>query len=118
MKGGAFPPNIRMGAPRKCFRNSWSLALAEGLEYWEGHAWDPALGCIPIHHAWCRDSSSGKVVEPTWHHNANALYFGIHVPTTLLTRNHAETGTFGVLDNFSVFSGVIAARYFGWASQK
>lgn len=112
--GEALPRNFRRGAPRECFRNAWKLALTHDMEYWEGHAWDPALGCIPFHHAWCRGSSGREVIEPTWHNGANVLYFGVHVPTTVLSQSLEETQTFGILDNVTIFRSAIAARYFMW----
>lgn len=112
MFGGSLPPDDLRGARRECFRNAWNLAVSRNMEYWEGHAWDPALGGVPVHHAWCRDASSRKVFEPTWGNGANVIYLGVHVPTSVLTHSLEETRTFGVLDNVAVFNGEVAARYF------
>lgn len=112
MKGAPLSSACHGGSARECFRNAWKFALDNDMEYWEGHAWDPAFGCVPIHHAWCRASLTWDIIEPTWRNGVNVLYFGIHVPASVLTQSLNETRTFGVLDNSAVFSSSSAARYF------
>lgn len=85
--------------PKMCFQNAFRLATSGvELDYYEGFL--HLGGAIPvlIHHAWCVED--GRLVDPTLsgpEDYANATYFGIHVPLTVLCKVTFMSETYSVL---------------------
>lgn len=70
------PHWLRMGERRNCFNNAAAYAaVREDVFYAEGYALEPELP-IPVQHAWLVDAA-GKVIDPTWEHTRDHVYFGI-----------------------------------------
>lgn len=58
------PDGIGVMEARACFRNALLTALDHPhLVYCEGFATGAG---IPTNHAWCLDTSTGQIVDPTW----------------------------------------------------
>lgn len=102
------------GLKKDCFRSASDAALMKGLDYWEDHAWRQGSGIMPIHHAWCVDSSTGVVFDPTWGESPEAMYLGVHVPNSLLSGILENSETYGVLDKGQGFVKATARRLWGW----
>lgn len=111
--GAPRPVGLRRGRPRECFRNAWDLCLGRGMDYWESWAWDPRVGAMPFHHAWCVASRTGAVVDPTWPEPELCAYLGVHIPTELLCEVLNATSRFGILDRGQGFEAERVARHLG-----
>lgn len=114
MLGAALPAGVEYGAPRDAFRNAWTLSLTGHMDYWEGYAWDPICGALPFHHAWCVDTRTGLVCDPTWRDAANAVYLGAFVPAEALHANLGASGVFGIFDKGVGFEHATAEDIWGW----
>lgn len=85
---------VEIGPQKMCFQNSAEAAMGNpDLTYVEG--W--ALAIIPIHHAWCVDSS-GLVYDPTWPDGTGSDYLGIPMQTQWLASHLARSRVYGVFD--------------------
>ena len=117
--GAPLPPTYTRGRSRECFRNAWHLTLSRQLEYWEGWAWDPKIGAMPFHHAWCVDGMNGAVVDPTWARPETCVYLGLHIPTDVLLKAINETEKWGVLDIGDGTTAETVLEYLGraWPAQ-
>lgn len=81
------------GAPRECYRNAGTLALAHPeLTYVEG----VATSFIPTAHAWCV-TPDGQVVDPTWANPGQCAYLGIPFKTSFLKRRLVDTEVWGII---------------------
>lgn len=81
------------GAPRECYRNAGTLALAHPeLTYVEG----VATSFIPTAHAWCV-TPDGQVVDPTWANPGQCAYLGIPFKTEFLKRRLVDTEVWGII---------------------
>lgn len=98
----ARPKWVKRGVIKQCFSNCFDEMLKNPnkLLYCEGYA----TGVIPVHHAWLI-TLDGKVIDPTWHGRSivkdSTEYFGVTFKTEYVLKVAAETGYYGVIDNFS-----------------
>jgi hypothetical protein len=103
------PDEIKKGTIKECFRNAYLACIRDpSLQYVEGYA----MNIIPIHHAWV--TLNGKALEVTWdsyYKNTSPLYFGVPFKTDYVDRVIAETGTYGVLDQWRVDFPLLAGRH-------
>ena len=91
---------LRFAQPRQCFINAFRYATQhKKVGYCEGLA-IPGKGFpLAVHHAWCIDGKTNKVVDPTWAHVGDGItngaqYVGIVLPTDLvrsIARFHPTT---------------------------
>lgn len=87
------PEAWAQGAPRECYRNAGTLALAHPeLTYVEG----VATSFIPTAHAWCV-TPAGQVVDPTWANPGQCAYLGIPFKTEFLKRRLVDTEVWGII---------------------
>lgn len=106
--GREYPPvfkRCRRGVAQMCYHNSALLAQNNpGLTYVEGWA-ATELG-LAVEHAWCVDKD-GVIHDPTWTGGRTrpkgTEYFGVPIPTKILTLIGLETGNSGVF-----------AQWFAW----
>jgi hypothetical protein len=71
------PEGLKRMPARKCYSNAFKLVTDhQGLNYAEGLA---GVAGVAIWHAWAV-TDDGQVVDPTWGHPEEFLYFGIAVP--------------------------------------
>jgi hypothetical protein len=80
-----FPPGIRKGRKRCCFRNAAVLAIEQhpSFKYVEGYALYPKMS--PVLHAWNVDSD-GNLFDRTWK-NGGTAYLGVVFCTTRVVTN-------------------------------
>ncbi len=84
------PANCPDMAPKECWRNACLHALNHGLIYVEGLATRPGR-CIPIHHAWCVEPNSRKVIDPTPSGREFRIFVGIPFTLDFVHQIVAET---------------------------
>lgn len=94
--GRAFMPARRVGRRgrlKQCYANATSRVLRHGGEYVEGYT----LTCgLPISHAWVTLDGVGAM-DPTLPADEHE-YFGVVLPTRILTRELGLLGHYGILD--------------------
>ncbi len=91
------PEQYKLGSPKQCFSNAFTAALGQpDLIYCEGYA----CGVIPVHHAWCIDKNTGKVVDVTWTRDHAFGYYGIPMDLGYVTTAVTEKGYYGVIDDW------------------
>lgn len=96
MEYAPLPNEITRGPMKECYRNATAQCThRERWIYCEGYA----CGIIPVMHAWCYDTQTGKVVDTTWRDNCHE-YFGIVFKRTYVWRMMRLTGTYGVIDQW------------------
>jgi hypothetical protein len=84
--------------PKYCFYNSMCLALKRrNLVYVEGFALvESAL--LPIHHAWCVEIGSNKVIDPTTSNLRD--YFGVPFKIEVVDKKSKDkTGQCSIIDD-------------------
>lgn len=82
---------------KECFRNAFELALMnDNLVYCEGYAVD----ILPLHHAWCVEKDTGKVVDPTWNNPESCIYFGVPFKLEFARHTVVSNEIYGVLDGY------------------
>ena len=60
------PAGIKPRAVKECFYNAFVTTLDHPhLAYAEGFAMSAPIP-LPVNHAWCMDTNTGQVVDPTW----------------------------------------------------
>jgi len=71
------PPDVLYRSSNRCYGNAQALALTDnGYFYAEG--WAACDGLQPCAHAWCLDTRSLAVVDPTWRRERKQRhYFGV-----------------------------------------
>lgn len=99
------PPRMRRRAPKACFWNSLQLAeRGRGrFAYIEGFA----TAMLPVHHAWCFDRETGRIVDATWVEGSG--YVGVPVRTAYV-RARLNRGASALLDwlrDFPVEAGAV-----------
>lgn len=58
------PRGVQRGQVRECYYNAYVTAIVHRhLTYTEGYA---QAGFFPVQHAWCTDTRTGNIVDPTW----------------------------------------------------
>ena len=84
--------------PKYCFHNSICLALKrKNLVYVEGYALIEKLS-LPIHHAWCVEIGSNKVIDPTTENVRD--YFGVPFKREVIKiKSKDKTGQFSIIDD-------------------
>jgi hypothetical protein len=91
------PSNVKRGKMKNCYKNAYDLALgSKRYIYCEGYA----VGIIPVLHAWCFDTKTGKVVDPTWKDGKE--YYGVKIDFTSVLRVVVERECYGVLDAWEI----------------
>ena len=95
----SFPPGIKRGVAKECFKNAFDLFSLHHKEEWkyvEGYAFSIA---IPMLHAWVVNSE-GQVIDPTWRDGKD--YYGVEFPYQYLVRTMMRTKYYGVLDAWKI----------------
>jgi hypothetical protein len=92
------PSTCRKMTPKFCFHNSMWLALnQQNLVYVEGFALIEKLS-LPIHHAWCVEIGSNKVIDPTTDNLRH--YFGVPFKKEVVDRKfNDKTGQCSIIDD-------------------
>ncbi|WP_177215262.1 hypothetical protein [Tranquillimonas alkanivorans] len=107
--GSPLPSGMRRGSMRYCFQNSGDAAWRHGLLYCEGIARHPDVP-MEVHHAWCMDPKTGRVVDPTWKKPEDCTYLGIAVTLSTLAACQLDCGHYALLDHGRGFETDIARR--------
>lgn len=108
-RGSPLPSKMRRGPMRYCFQNSGDAAWRHGLLYCEGLARHPDVP-MEVHHAWCLDPKTGRVVDPTWKKPEECTYLGIAVTLPTLAACQLDCGHYALLDHGRGFEAGIARR--------
>lgn len=90
------PNKYPKGVPQYCFSNSFKAAREYGLVYVEGFAALDDLP-LPIHHAWCVEPGSNKVIDVTT--TKIAYYVGIPFKLSAL-KKHTTKDNMSILDQW------------------
>lgn len=100
MVGDRLPDGVRRGVARECFRNATELFVdaPDRYVYCEGFGTTPRLRQLPIHHAWCLDKLTGRVVDPTWKDPEACEYFGVAFDAETVLRETLALEVYGLLD--------------------
>lgn len=81
---------------KHCYKNCTFLVGYDHLyRYVEGYAIHEDVG-IPTQHAWVVDEYD-RVFDPTWG-DKGGHYFGVYIPTNVLTAVISDCGEYGVFD--------------------
>lgn len=80
------PEGVDLAPVKECFINAYRLsAMNPRYQYAEGFA----HAIVSVNHAWCVDTETGAIVDPTWanlSHREPVLYLGLRFTHAFMSR--------------------------------